>query len=82
MQVVRRPDAYDVEVVTGDEILPASVQVGYAVALPELVQLVLFEAGERDGFYAGHPHEVLQVLLAGVAEADHPGAQGFYGRCF
>ena len=40
VQVVRRPDAHDVEVVAGDEILPGGVQVLYTVALAELAQAV------------------------------------------
>ena len=80
VQVIRRPDAHDVEVVAGDEFLPARVQVRHAVAPAELGQRVLFEPGERHGLHAGHPHEVLQVLLARVTEADDPGAQGFCGR--
>src|ERR671920_571557 len=80
VQVVRRPDAHDVEVVAGDEFLPARVKIGHAVAPAELVQAVLFETGERHGLHARDPHEVLQVLLTRVTEANHPGAQGFCRR--
>src|SRR5829696_597135 len=66
VQVVRRPDAHDVEVVAGDEFLPARVKIRHAVAPAELLQAVLFEPGERDGLHAWHPGEVLQVLLARV----------------
>src|SRR5829696_9000296 len=79
VKVVRRPDAHDVEIVAGDEVLPTRVQIGHAVAFAELAQAVFFEAGERDGLYAGHPHEVLQVLVARVAEAHDPGTQGLCG---
>ena len=77
--MVRRPYAHDVEVVAGGEILPARVQVGHTVALPKLVQLVLFESGERDRLHAGHPLVILQVLLASVAKANDSGTQGFCG---
>src|SRR5215207_2610072 len=80
VQVVRRPYTHDVEVVTGDELLPAGVQVLYAVAPAELAQPDLFEPGERHGLHTRYPHEVLQVLLARVTEADDPGTQGFCRR--
>ena len=80
VQVVRCSDAHDVQVVAGDEFLPARVQVGHTVAPAELAQQVLFEPGERYGLHARYPHEVLQVLLSRVTEADDPGAQGFCGR--
>jgi hypothetical protein len=79
VQVVGRPDAHDIEVVAGDELLPARVQVGHAVASAELDEPFLFESGECDGLYARHPHEVLEVLLARVAEAYDSGTQGFCG---
>ena len=77
VQVVRRPDAHDVEIVAGDDLLPARVQIRHAVTPAELDQSGLFETGERYGLDAWHPYEILQVLLARVAEADDPGAQGF-----
>jgi hypothetical protein len=80
VQVVRRPDAHYVEVIAGDEFLPARVQVMHAVAPAELAQQVLFEPGEGHWLHAGHPHEVLQVLVARVTEADDPGTQGFCRR--
>src|SRR5829696_7636737 len=82
VQVVRRPDGHDVEVVAGDEVLPTRVQIGHPVASAQLAQVVPLQPGQGHGLDAGNPREVLEVLLAGVAEADHPGAQGFYGRCF
>src|SRR5918992_5003321 len=80
VQVVRRPYAHNVEVVAGDEFLPARVQILNAVSSAELAKQVLFEPGERHGLHARYPHEVLQVLFARVAEADDPGAQGFCRR--
>src|SRR5215204_4286558 len=80
VQVVRRPYTHDVEVVTGDELLPAGVQVLYAVAPAELAQPDLFEPGERNGLHPRYPREALQVLLARVTEADDPGTQGFCRR--
>jgi hypothetical protein len=67
VQVVRRPDAHDVEVVAGNEFLPARVQFGHIVELAEFAQAVLLQSGERDGLDTRHPHEVLEVLLARVA---------------
>src|SRR5918995_67084 len=82
VQMIRGPDAHDVEVVARDEILPTRVQIRHPVGFTQLAQAVSFEPGQGHGLDAGNPHEILQMLLASVAEADHPGAQGFYGRCF
>jgi hypothetical protein len=82
VQVVRGPDAYDIEVLSRDEVLPTRVQIGHPVARAQLAQVIPLQPGQGHGLDAGNPRVIFQVLLAGVAEADHPGAQGFYGRRF
>ena len=75
VQVVRRPDAHHVQILPGDEVLPTPVEVGHPVEPAEFPQPLLLEPRQRDGLYPGHLHEVLQVLLARVAEPDDPYAQ-------
>ncbi|CAA9502458.1 MAG: hypothetical protein AVDCRST_MAG05-2527, partial [uncultured Rubrobacteraceae bacterium] len=74
VQVVRRPDAHHVEVVSGDEVLPTPVEIRDPVEFAELPQPPLLEPGQRDGFHPRHLREVLEVLLARVPEPDHPHA--------
>ncbi len=75
VEMVRRPYAHDVQIVAGNKVLPAPVQVAHPIMFAEFPQPLLFQPGQCNGLHVRHPDKVLQVLLSGVAEADHPYTQ-------
>jgi hypothetical protein len=80
----RGGDRDDVELRLGEHLLPVLVAAGHLVPLAELRQEVLLHGGERDEVDGGVLGVGGDVLLAGPAQADHPGAEaagGVLGCC-